>query len=119
MHLNSAFICLKPNLQSILQYFLFWLKKSYLPQISFWLIARKPFQAQFRCHSSTSNADFFGTFKLTPFPIVLNGGSVYPLSVELGVKGPESRRQNTETKFWGGYKFSRIVPGRHFDDVII
>ena len=74
VHLNSASICLKLNLQSILQYFLFWLKKkSYLPQISFCLIARKPFQAQFRCHNSTSNADFFGTFKLTRFPIVLNG----------------------------------------------
>ena len=56
-------------------------------------------------HSSTSNTDFFGAFKLTPFPIALNRSSVYPLSGELGLKGPESRRQNTGTKFWGGYKF--------------
>ena len=65
MHLNSASICLKPNLQSILQHFLFWLKKYLLPQISFCLIACELFQAQFRCHSSTSKADFFGTFQLT------------------------------------------------------
>ena len=27
--------------------------------------------------------------------------------------------KNAGTKFWGEYNFLRIVPGRHFDDVII
>ena len=73
--------------------FFFFAKKSYVPQTSFCFVACEPFWPQFRCRNSTSKTKFFDTLQPTPFLITLNGSSVGPLSGELGLEGPNNRRQ--------------------------